>query len=88
MNGARVACRRNPRHNQMARTAAERQILRILRPQLRPDGIAETSLFSMVLEDEMRRVLSQLVVEVTDKMLQAKMKDMDGKTNWNNERGE
>jgi hypothetical protein len=61
-----------------ARTVAERQILQTLGPQLRPDGITETSLFSMVLEEEMRRVMSQLVIEVTDEMLQAKIKDMGG----------
>jgi hypothetical protein len=41
------------------------------------DGTAETAMFSMVLEDEVRRVMSDLVIEVTNEMLQAKLKDMD-----------
>jgi hypothetical protein len=40
-------------------------------------GTAETAMFSMVLEDEVRRVMSDLVIEVTNEMLQAKLKDMD-----------
>ena len=42
-----------------------------------PDDIIETALFSMVLEDEVRRLMSDLVIEVTDEMLQARLKDMD-----------
>jgi hypothetical protein len=34
-------------------------------------------MFSMALEDEVRRVMSDLVIEVTNEMLQAKLKDMD-----------
>jgi hypothetical protein len=59
------------------RTVAERQILRSLEPQWMPDDIIETALFSMVLEDEVRRLMSDLVIEVTDEMLQARLKDMD-----------
>ena len=60
-----------------ARTVAERRILRSLGPQWMRDGTAETAMFSMVLEDEVRRVMSDLVIEVTNEMLQAKLKDMD-----------
>ena len=60
-----------------ARTVAERRILRNLGPQWMRDGVAETAMFSMALEDEVRRVMSDLVIEVTNEMLQAKLKDMD-----------
>ena len=60
-----------------ARTVADRRILRRLGPQWMRDGTAETAMFSMVLEDEVRRVMSDLVIEVTNEMLQAKLKDMD-----------
>jgi hypothetical protein len=60
-----------------ARTVAARRILRSLGPQWMRDGTAETAMFSMVLEDEVRRVMSDLVIEVTNEMLQAKLKDMD-----------
>jgi hypothetical protein len=59
------------------RTAAERQILRYLEPQWKRDDMVESALFSALLEDEVRRVMSDMVIEVTDEMLQAKLKEMD-----------
>jgi hypothetical protein len=60
-----------------ARTVAERRILRILESQWKRDDTAETALFSFVLEDEVRRVMSDLAIEVTEEMLQAKLKDIN-----------
>ena len=60
-----------------ARTVAERRILRNLESQWKRDDLAETALFSFVLEDEVRRVMSDSAIEVTEEMLQAELKDMD-----------
>ena len=60
-----------------ARTVAERRILRNLESQWKRDDLAETALFSFVLEDEVRRVMSDSAIEVTEEMLQVELKDMD-----------